>query len=48
MRLYRWLFVFTTVLAGITYWWQADWWAYVDYGTELRPKFVMPWWCNSG
>ena len=43
-RVYRVLFVVSTPLAGLTYWWCADWWAYVGEGPDRWPKFEMPWW----
>ena len=37
------LFFLTSLLAGLVYWWQADWWAYVDFGGEQGrvPKFKL-------
>jgi len=39
-----WLFIVTSVVASLIYWWFADWWFYVGTGPDAWPKFKMPWW----
>ena len=44
-RIRLWLLLAVPIAA--IYWWQADWWAYVDRGPHegWDPKFEMPlWW----
>lgn len=42
----RYWLVFLTVgsIAGFVFWWQADWWAYVEFPEGPMPKFEFPWW----
>ena len=42
---HRWLVFLTVALvAGFEYWWNADWWFYVDFHEGPMPKGVLPWW----
>jgi hypothetical protein len=46
LRAYVAVFLILTAVAGVAYWWNADWWAYYNPGGEgWKPKFQMPvWW----
>jgi hypothetical protein len=44
MRHWKMVFIAITLFGGISYWWLADWWAYVDGPSGSEPKFTMPWW----
>jgi hypothetical protein len=38
------LFRVSSLVVGLAYWWQADWWAYVEFPEGPVPEFVLPWW----
>ncbi len=46
LRVYVAVFLGLTVVAGVAFWWNADWWAYyMPVGAEdWKPKFKMPIW----
>ena len=40
------MFITTSLITALVFWWFTDWWAYVDLphlGGRIR-KFIMPWW----
>jgi hypothetical protein len=41
------VFATSSVVAGLLYWSQADWWAYVEFFEGPTPKFTMPWWWQA-
>lgn len=43
-----WVFLASSLVFGLAYWWQTDWWAYVGVGPDRMPKFTMPWWWQFG
>ena len=43
-RRYGLIFLIASIGIGISYWWQADWWAYVEFPDRRSPKFELPWW----
>ena len=38
------VFLAVATAAGVVFWWQADWWAYVEFPDGPMPKFELPWW----
>ena len=44
MRYSRGVFAAAALACGFTYWWLADWWAYVELPQGRTRKFIMPWW----
>jgi hypothetical protein len=52
LRLFPWRrlgWFIAAIFAGLIYWWNADWWAYVqpDDGSPPWPEFTVPWWWQA-
>jgi hypothetical protein len=48
-RPFQWLFLASALVAGLVYWWQADWWIVWRApthppGRHYLPGFLAPWW----
>jgi hypothetical protein len=43
-RSYWLVFAASAFVLGFAFWWQADWFAYVDYPEGPLREFELPWW----